>query len=126
MTCFCVYQELVFYSPISPIFAPPRPSSPPPSPSPSTLFKSTLSTFLNALFLYFHNIILNISRLFITALATLPPTLQQKSHLCIPFLEIARPQPQFPHSCVCERFILTQERSSYFLQQNRQTDRGNI
>jgi hypothetical protein len=32
-------------------------------------------------------------------------TLQRKSHLCIPFLGIARPQPQFPHSCVCERFI---------------------
>ncbi len=29
-------------------------------------------------------------------------TLQRKSHLCIPFLGIARPQPQFPHSCVCE------------------------
>jgi hypothetical protein len=32
-------------------------------------------------------------------------TLQRKSHLCIPFLGIARPQSQFPHSCVCERFI---------------------
>jgi hypothetical protein len=32
-------------------------------------------------------------------------TLQRKSHLCIPFLGIARPQPQFPHSFVCERFI---------------------
>ncbi len=52
--------------------------------------------------------------------------LQRKSHLCIPFLGIARPQPQFPHSCVCERFIQSQDRSTYFLQQNRQTDRGNI
>ncbi len=33
------------------------------------------------------------------------PTLQRKSHLCIPFLGIARPQPQFQHSCVCEQFI---------------------
>ncbi len=32
-------------------------------------------------------------------------TLQGKSHLCIPFLGIARPQSQLPHSCVCERFI---------------------
>jgi hypothetical protein len=24
-------------------------------------------------------------------------TLKRKSHLCIPFLGIARPQPQFPH-----------------------------
>jgi hypothetical protein len=46
-------------------------------------------------------------------------TLQRKSHLCIPFLGIARPQPQFPLSCVCERFIESQEQSTYFLQQNR-------
>ncbi len=31
--------------------------------------------------------------------------LQGKTHLCIPFLGIARPQSQFPHSCVCEGFI---------------------
>jgi hypothetical protein len=31
--------------------------------------------------------------------------LQRKSHLGIHFLGIARPQPQFQHSCVCERFI---------------------
>ncbi len=43
------------------------------------------------------------------------PTLQGKSHLCIPFLGIARPQSQFPHSCVCEQFIYSQEdRSTYF------------
>jgi hypothetical protein len=28
--------------------------------------------------------------------------------------------PQFPHSCVCERFMYSQNRSTYFLQQNRQ------
>ncbi len=55
-----------------------------------------------------------------------PPALQGKSHLCIPFLGIARPQSQFSHSCVCERFIYSQDRSKYFLQQNRQIDRGNI
>ncbi len=33
-------------------------------------------------------------------------TLQGKSHLCIPFLRIAGPQSQFPHSCVCERFYI--------------------
>ena len=43
-------------------------------------------------------------------------TLQRKSHLCIPFLGTARPQSQFPHSCVCERFIYSQDRSTYFLQ----------
>jgi hypothetical protein len=31
--------------------------------------------------------------------------LQRKFYLCIPFPEMARPQPQFPDSCVCERFI---------------------
>jgi hypothetical protein len=28
-----------------------------------------------------------------------------KIHVCIPFLGIRRPQSQFPHSCVFERFI---------------------
>jgi hypothetical protein len=46
--------------------------------------------------------------------------LQRKSHLCILFLGIARPQSQFPHSCVCERFIYSKDRPTYFLQQNRQ------
>ncbi len=32
--------------------------------------------------------------------------LQGISYLCIPFLGIARPQSQFPHSCVCERFTV--------------------
>jgi hypothetical protein len=35
----------------------------------------------------------------------LQAALHRKSDLCIPFLGIARPQPQFPHSCVCELFI---------------------
>ncbi len=39
---------------------------------------------------------------------------QQNSYLCIPFLGIARPQSQFPHSCVCERFIYSQDWSTYF------------
>ncbi len=41
-------------------------------------------------------------------------SLQVKSHLCIPFLGIAGPQSQFPHSCVCERFIYSQDWSTYF------------
>jgi hypothetical protein len=48
----------------------------------------------------------------------------RKSQLCIPFLGIALPQCQFPHLCVCERFIYAQDWST-FLQQNRQTDPGN-
>ncbi len=39
--------------------------------------------------------------------------LQGKSHLCIPILGIVRPQSQFPHSCVCERFIYSQDQSTY-------------
>ncbi len=37
--------------------------------------------------------------------------LQRKSYLCIPLLGIARPPSQFPHSCVCERFIYSQDPS---------------
>ncbi len=40
------------------------------------------------------------------------PALQRKSHLCIPFLGIARPQPQFQPSCVWQRFILSQDWST--------------
>jgi hypothetical protein len=52
------------------------------------------------------------------------PTLQGKSHLCIPFLGIARPQSLFPHSCVCEQFIYSIPRIGphISLQQNKQTD----
>ncbi len=62
-------------------------------------------------------------------LQCLAPTLQRQFCLYIPFLGIARPQPQFsysPYSCVCERFIYSQDRSTYFLQQKRQTHRGYI
>jgi hypothetical protein len=51
--------------------------------------------------------------------------LQRKSHLCIPVLGTARPQSQFQHSCVCERFMYSQNRSTYILEQNRQIDCGN-
>jgi hypothetical protein len=40
--------------------------------------------------------------------------LQQESHKYIPRKENARPQSQFPHSCVCERFIYSQDRPTYF------------
>ncbi len=54
--------------------------------------------------------------------------LQGKSHLYIPFLGVARPQLQFLHSCVCERFILYIPRIGphISLEQNRQTSPGNI
>ncbi len=35
--------------------------------------------------------------------------LQRQFRLCIPFLGIARHQPQFPHPCVCERFVYSQD-----------------
>jgi len=44
----------------------------------------------------------------------------------IPRKGISGPQSQFPHSCVCERFIFSQVRSTYFFQQKRQPHRGNI
>jgi hypothetical protein len=40
--------------------------------------------------------------------------LQGKSHLVIPFMGIVRPQSQFPHPGVCERFMYSQDRSTYF------------
>jgi hypothetical protein len=61
-----------------------------------------------------------------TKLTLFYDALQRKFRLYIPFLGIARPQPQFPHSCVCERFIYSQDWSTYFLQQKRQTHRENI
>ncbi len=36
--------------------------------------------------------------------ASQPCALQRKSHLCIPTKGNGRPQSQFSHSCVCERF----------------------
>ncbi len=40
---------------------------------------------------------------------------------------IARPQSLFPHSCVCEWFIYSQDLGLHiFMQLNRQTNRGNI
>ncbi len=41
-------------------------------------------------------------------------TLQGKFHLCFSFLGTALPQSQFPHLCVCERFIYPQDWSTYF------------
>jgi hypothetical protein len=45
---------------------------------------------------------------------TVPAALQGKSNLCIHFPGIVRPQSQFPHACVCERFIYSQDWSTYF------------
>jgi hypothetical protein len=52
----------------------------------------------------------------------------RKSETNIPRKGIVNVQPQseFLHSCVCERFIYSQDLSTYFLQQNRQINPGNI
>ncbi len=53
--------------------------------------------------------------------------LQRKTHFCILFLGIARPQSQFPFMCLWAIYIHSQDRSTYCLQQNYwQIDRGNI
>ncbi len=49
--------------------------------------------------------------------------LQRKYHLWIPFPGIARPQSQFPLSCVYVRFIYSQDQSTY-LAAEKQTDRS--
>jgi len=41
------------------------------------------------------------------------PTLYRISYLCIPRNETVRPHSQFLHSCICERFIYSQDRSAY-------------
>jgi hypothetical protein len=56
----------------------------------------------------------------------LVPRTAKNIPLMYSFLGTALPQSQFPHSCVCERFIYSQYRSTYFLQQNRQINRWNI
>jgi hypothetical protein len=46
--------------------------------------------------------------------ANIKHTLYQKSDLYIPRNETAGPRFQFLHSCICERFIYSQDRSTYF------------
>ncbi len=54
------------------------------------------------------------SKSFSAMIFFLSTALKGKFHLCIPFLGIVRPQSQFPHSCVVEPFIYSQDRSTYF------------
>jgi hypothetical protein len=54
---------------------------------------------------------------------TMEAELQRKSHLCILFLGITRPQYQFPHSCVCVTvgdLYIPRIGPHIWLQQNRQ------
>ncbi len=44
----------------------------------------------------------------------------------IPRKGIAKPQSQFSHSCVCERFMYSHHRSAYSSAENMWTDPGNI
>ncbi len=40
-------------------------------------------------------------------------TLQRRFDLCIPRNKTTRQRSQFPHSCFCERFIYSHDRSTY-------------
>ncbi len=61
-----------------------------------------------------------------------PCTLQRQFRLYIPFLGIARPQPHFPHSCICGHFVFAVHNMSLdffhrlivssFLKRRRSTD----
>ncbi len=42
------------------------------------------------------------------------PTMQIRSDICFPRNETARTCSQFPHSCICKRFINSLDRSTYF------------
>ncbi len=54
-------------------------------------------------------------------------TASRRSDLYIPRNETARPRSQFPHSCLCEQFIYSHDRSTYFAAAKyRQNDPGNI
>ncbi len=68
------------------------------------------------------------SLLFTRTIHAKPPIIPSSSYTAtkIPFIfwELRRLQTKFPHSCVCERFIYSQDLSTYFLQQNRQINRG--
>jgi hypothetical protein len=59
-------------------------------------------------------------------LATSTCTSTKKPIYMFLFWELVKPQSQFPYSCVCERLIYFQDQTTYFLQQNRQINRGNI
>ncbi len=39
---------------------------------------------------------------------------------------VTKPQSQFPHSCVCERFTYSYDRSAYSAAGNKWTDPGNM
>ncbi len=57
-------------------------------------------------------------------LLAIPAAQQPKSHLCVPFLGIAGPQSQCPHSCACERFIYSQDQSTYIFPEAEKADQS--
>jgi hypothetical protein len=50
----------------------------------------------------------------------------ENSKQIFPEREIARPQSQFPNSCIYERFIYSHNLSAYYAAGNMWTDPGNI
>jgi hypothetical protein len=71
-----------------------------------------------------------VSQAFCFILYSIVRALQRRSDLRTPRIETVRPRSQFPYSSICVGFssIYSHDRSTYsiFLQQNRQTDPGNI
>jgi hypothetical protein len=51
---------------------------------------------------------------FPSLLYTIRRALQRRSDLCFPRNQTVRPRSQFPYSSICERFIYSQDRSTYF------------
>ncbi len=51
---------------------------------------------------------------------------KKRSDLCIPRNESKWPRSQFPHYCICERFMYPKIGPPILLQQTMQTDRGRI
>ncbi len=93
--------------------------------SPFYLFHASYSCiylfFVDSITYYFNNHSVDVSRLYsrIISISTLRTTL-------FPFLGIAQPQSQFPHSCALSDLYIPRIGPHIFLQQKRQIDRGII
>jgi hypothetical protein len=71
----------------------------------------------------------SLSYMYVNNLCIVQPTAKtqyRKSKTNIPRKGTAPPLFQFPHSCVCERFIYSHDRSAFSAEENMWTDPGNI
>jgi len=48
----------------------------------------------------------------LVAMSSTAKTMYRKFKINIPINETAQPRSQFPHACICERFIYSQDRSA--------------